>query len=244
MKADSELERWQSLWQTDVPVPHDLRERARRQIRRMRIMLAGDIAVTVIMGGGAAVWALNSDRPSVRLLVVWVWFTIAAAWIFRYFNNRDNWTGAAPSTDAFFEAWAKRCRETQRNLLFGIGLGMVQLVVCSAWVNRELHMRTGITLRQFVTLAPMTVVWLCAALLFVWAFWLSRKVRAEWIYVQRLKLDWENGEVASVHSPQESPKVKTKPRLLDSVVMFPTLFEGLDWQLRRRKRKRHGLPPM
>ena len=165
MPADPELQRWQSLWHSDTQIPHDLRQRARRQIRRMRMMLVGDIAVTVIMGGGATVWALNSDRPSVRLLAAWVWFTILIAWIFRYFNNRGNWTGAAPSTDAFFEAWVKRCREMQRNLIFGIALGIVQFVVCSAWVSRELQHTRGTTLRQLATSTPMDVVWLCAALL-------------------------------------------------------------------------------
>jgi hypothetical protein len=236
MHTDHELERWQSLWQADIQIPQDLRERARRQVRRMRMMLAGDIAVTVIMGGGATLWALNSDRSSVRLLAAWVWFTIAAAWIFRYFNNRGNWTGLAPSTDAFFEAWIKRCRETQRNLIFGIALGIVQFVVCSAWVHRELQRTHTITARQFATMTPMDVAWLCAAFLLGWAFWLSRKVRAEWIYAQRLKEEWEMGEPVPAVSPEVLTTVR-KWRFLESIILFPTRFESLDWQLRRRAKK-------
>jgi hypothetical protein len=233
MKTDTELERWQSLWQTDARIPDDLRERALRQVRRMRIMLAGDIAVTVIMGGGATIWALNSDRPAVRLLAAWVWFTILVAWIFRYFNNRGNWTGAAPSTDAFFEIWIRRCRETQRNLIFGIGLGAVQFAVCSAWVNRELHRMHGITPRQFATMAPMDVAYVCAAGLLAWALWLSRKVRTEWIYAQRLRNEWASGEPIPVPPPESLSPVR-KPRLIESISLFS---ESWDWQLRRKKKR-------
>lgn len=233
MKIDVELERWQSLWQTNAQIPPYLRERAMRQIRRMRMMLAGDVAVTVIMGGAAIVWALNSDRPSVKLLAAWVWFTIVVAWIFRYFNNRGNWTGAAPSTDAFFEAWIKRCRETQRNLTFGIGLGVVQLVVCSAWVNRELRLAHRVAPGQFATQAPMGVAWLFAAGLFAWAFWLSHKVRAERIYAQRTQQEWAMGEPISVVSPEPQAPSRT-PRFLESIRLFPNRFESLVWQLRRK----------
>ncbi|HWF45705.1 MAG TPA: hypothetical protein VG168_01765 [Bryobacteraceae bacterium] len=233
MKTDPELETWQSLWQADAQLPHDLRERAMRQVRRMRIMLAGDIAVTMIMGGGAVVWALNSDGPAVRLLVVWIWFTLLVAWIFRYLNNRGNWTGAAPSTDAFFEAWIRRCRATQRNLIFGIGLGAVQFAVCSAWVNRELHRMHGITVLQFATMAPMDVAYVCAAGLLAWALWLSRKVRAEWIYAQRLRDEWAIGEPIPVLSPGVLSPVRKK-RFLESITLFS---DSLDWQLRRKKKR-------
>lgn len=243
MKTDAELERWQSLWQTDAQIPQDLRERAMRQVRRMRMMLAGDIAVTVLAGGGATIWGLNADWPSVKLLVIWIWITIFTAWIFRYFNNRGNWTGVAPSTDTFFELWVRRCRENLRNLQFGIGLGVVQLIVSCGWVYRELHRANAITFREFLKLGPTDLALLCAAGLFAWAVQLTRKARAELTYVRRLKQDWQDGEVATVHSP-EAPTLQPKTRWLDSIVMFPSLVDSLDWQLRRRRRKRHGLPPI
>lgn len=240
MTTDPELERWQSLWQNEAQIPRDLRERAMRQVRRMRMMLAGDIAVTVIMGGGATVWALSSNHRSVTLLAAWVWFTIAAAWIFRYFNNRGNWTGLAPTTDAFFETWVRRCRETQRNLIFGIGLGVIQLLVCTAWVNRELHAAHRIEPRPFAATTPMYVAWLFAAGLFAWAFWLAHKVRVEWIYAQRLRDEWRTGEPIPAITPETLRTVR-KSRflsgLIESIVLFPTRCGSLDWQL-RRKRKR------
>jgi hypothetical protein len=234
MKTDRELENWQSLWQADEQIPRDLRERAMRQVRRMRIMLAGDIAVTVVMGGGAVVWALNSDHLAVRLLAVWIWTTIAAAWIFRYFNGHfNNWTGAAPSTDAFFETWVKRCRETRRNLQFGFGLGIIQLVVSSAWVFRELHRDHGISLLTFVTMARLDVAWLCAGLLFAWAVRFYKKVSADLTYAERLRDEWVTGAPIPVLSPDVRPRVR-KRRLLESIIAFS---DSLDWQLRRKKKR-------
>jgi hypothetical protein len=232
MKTDPELETWQALWQADAQLPLDLRERAMRQVRRMRIMLAGDIAVTVIMGGGATVWALTSNHIAVRLLAAWIWTTIVAAWIFRYFNNRGNWTGAAPSTDAFFETWVKRCRETRRNLQFGFGLGIVQLVVSSAWVFHELHRDLGISFRTFVIMPTVDFAWLCAGLLFAWAFQFYRKVSVDLAYARRLRDEWLTGEPVPA-LPPDAPPVR-KQRFLDSITLFG---ESWDWQLRRKKKR-------
>jgi hypothetical protein len=233
MKTDPELETWQSLWQADAQLPRDLRGRALRQVRRMRIMLAGDIAVTVVMGGGAVVWALNSGHFAVRLLAIWIWTTILAAWIFRYWNSHfNNWTGAAPSTDAFFETWVKRCREIRRNLQFGFGLGIVQLIVSSAWVFHELHRDHGISFLTFITMARLDVAWLCAGLLFAWAFRFYRKVSADLTYAQGLRDEWATGEPIPV-LPPEGPPVR-KRRFLESITLFS---ERLDWHLRRKKKR-------
>lgn len=233
MKTDPELERWQSLWQTDAQIPSDLRERAMRQVRRMRIMLAGDIAVTAIMGSGATIWALNSDRFMVRLLAVWIWTTIMAAWIFRYFNNRGNWTGAAPCTDVFFEAWVRRCREIRRNLQFGFGLGIVQLIVSSAWVFHELHRDQGISVRTFATMPAMDVAWLCAGLLFAWVLRFYRRVSADLLCAQHCKDEWEAGEPIPIVSPG-APAIVRKPRFFEPLTLFT---ESLNWQLRRKKKR-------
>jgi hypothetical protein len=187
----------------------------------------------MIMGGGAVVWALNSDGPAVRLLAVWIWTTITAAWIFRYWNSHfNNWTGAAPSTDAFFETWVKRCRETRRNLQFGFGLGIVQLIVSSAWVFHELHHGLGISFRAFVTMSPVDFAWLSAGLLFAWAFRFYRKVTLDLIYAQRLRDEWLTGEPIPV-LPPEAPPVR-KPRFLESITLFS---ERLDWHLRQKKKR-------
>lgn len=236
MNNDPELERWQSLWQTDGRIPPDLRERAMRQVRRMRILLIGDIAVTVIIGGGATLWGLSSSQPFIRLLTAWIWFTIIAAWIFRFFNHRGNWTGLAPSTDAFFEMWVKRCRENRRNLIFGIALGALQFTFCGFWINWELHQTRGISLRQFATAAPMDIAYVFAAGLLIWALWLFRKVTSELHYVERLKDEWTAGETVSGDVPERPARVP-KSRFIEAIIVFRRHLEALDLQHRRRRNR-------
>jgi len=238
-KTDPELERWQSLWQSDDQLPRDLQKSAMRQVRRMQMMLAADIAVTVVIGGVMLLWAVGSSQLSVRLLAAWVWLTIAAAWIFRYFNHRGNGTGVAPSTDEFFEAWVRRCREIHRNLRFGLGLGVVQLVVVTGWDYHELRPAHGLTLLQFATMIPMLLVWLFAAGLFAWVLRLTGKVRAEWFDAQRLRDEWANGEPLSL-TPETPPGVRKPPflnGLIESIVLFPTRCGSQEWQLRRRRKR-------
>jgi hypothetical protein len=236
MNNDPEMERWQSLWQAEAPISPDLRERAIRQVRRARVMLLGDIAVTVIIGGGVILWALSSHLTAVRLLTAWVWFTIFAAWIFRYFNHRGNWTGLAPSTDAFFEAWVKRCRNTRRNLIFGIALGCVQFSVCSVWVNAQLHRMHGMKTPQFVTMTPMVIAYLCAAGLLIWALWLFRKVNAELRYIERLSDEWADGQAVSDALPI-SPSLTRRPRALEAIALISKRFESLGWPHRWRRNR-------
>ncbi len=190
MNVDLELENWKSLWQTDVHVPADLRKKAQRQLRRMRIMLAADVCVTVVMGGAAIAWAVISKQPSVRMLATWVWMTLIAAWLFRWLNDRGNWTGAAPNMEAFLDQLQRRYQSSLASLNFGYVLGVVQLLFSSAWVYVELNRSSHITIWQFITLKANLAAWSCAALLFIAAIRFSRRLQRELAYVKRLRIDW------------------------------------------------------
>lgn len=54
MSLDTELEDWKRDWQAKAEVPADLRRKVERQSRRLKISLAGDVLVTVAIGGGDA----------------------------------------------------------------------------------------------------------------------------------------------------------------------------------------------
>ncbi len=190
MNVDLELEDWKSLWQTDVQIPSDLRDKANRQLRRMRIMLAADIGVTVVMGGAAIAWAATSNQPSVRMLATWVWMTLIAAWLFRWLNDRGVWKGAAPNTEAFLEQLQRRYQSSLGNLQFGYVLGVVQLLFSSLWVYVELNRSSHITVWQFMTLKANLAAWACAVLLFLAAQRFSRKLQRELASVRQLKHDW------------------------------------------------------
>ena len=69
MNLDLELDQWREQWQASPEAPPlaDLSKRVARQSRFMRIALAGDILVTIVIGGGIIVLAIlnaNPQRPS------------------------------------------------------------------------------------------------------------------------------------------------------------------------------------
>jgi len=61
MSLDTELETWRREWQSETTVPPDLRRRVERQSRWRKVTVAGDILVTVVIGGG--VIALAAREP-------------------------------------------------------------------------------------------------------------------------------------------------------------------------------------
>ena len=78
MNVDLELEDWRREWQSVfVPTP-DLRKRVDRQARWLKIALAGDTLVTVVIGGPVAAWAVLSPQTDVIVLAVVTWILIAA----------------------------------------------------------------------------------------------------------------------------------------------------------------------
>lgn len=234
MNDDLELKEWQSLWQRDVHLPSGLRETAMKQVRRLRTMLLADIGVTVGMGGACTIWAMRSSQPMVRLLAIWVWLTLVAAWIFRWFNNGGNWTGAAPNTHVFLERLRKSYRATLRNVAFGWLLGAVQLLFGSVWVYRELSRHERMSPGQFLTLTPNLFLWACAAAAFGWSVRFFLRVRREVACVERLQREWESEEVEAEKMPAP---VRTgtlvKGFLRHAERLVPADF---GWNLRRKKK--------
>jgi hypothetical protein len=68
VELDTELARWQGEWRAHEVIPPSLARRVERDTRRMRWGVAGEIAVTVAMGGGSVGWAVTSRRPDVAIL--------------------------------------------------------------------------------------------------------------------------------------------------------------------------------
>ena len=56
MKMDLELDQWREQWQSSAETPplSGLSKRVTRQSRLMRIALAGDMLVTIVIGGGVS----------------------------------------------------------------------------------------------------------------------------------------------------------------------------------------------
>ncbi len=154
MISDSELARWRDLWRSDEPVNAELAERARQAVRRFRLWIYAELLVTVVMGGGALLRAARAQQASVTMLAVWVWISLAAAWLFRFINDWSDLTGAATQTDSFAPVLIRRLRSNLRAAEFGGVLFFVQLFVTSAWVFRQVP----VTPTAVLAIASGTVV--------------------------------------------------------------------------------------
>jgi hypothetical protein len=194
MNDDLEFEKWKFLWQAEVTLPSGMREIAKKQMRRLRMMLWADIGVTVGVGGAAAIWGIHSAEPAVRVLAIWVWLTVVTAWIFRWFNSGGNWTGAAPNTHVFLERLRKSYRSTLRNIVFGWVLGAAQIMFCSGWVYRELNRHGNISISQFMILPANLLLFACATSVLAWSVWLFRKLTRELKCVQQLQSECDEAE--------------------------------------------------
>lgn len=231
MNDDVELEAWRSLWQTEVELPPGLRKRAKKQVRRLRMMLWADISVTLGAGGACAISAIRSAEPLVRLLAVWVWLTLITAWIFRWWNSGGNWTGAAPNTHVFLERLRKSYRVTLRNIAFGWILGLAQLAFCSNWVYRELDSGGHMSVWDFMKLPANLLLWACAAVVFAWSVWFFNKVKSELACVRRLQSEWGLAET------KIDDKLGSRAaEVINEFILLVSKFEAPASSLRRKKR--------
>ena len=136
MSLDAELEQWSSAWQSAAAVPPDLRQCVKRQSRWMRIMMAADILVTVVIGGGVTTLAVRAPQPAMVLLAAATWLFIAAAWAFALKVNRGLWAPAAVDTATFIELSIRRCRARLASTVFGAGLFVCEMAFCLGWIYR------------------------------------------------------------------------------------------------------------
>jgi hypothetical protein len=166
MKLDSEWEVLGREWrQVSQPLP-DLRARVRKESRRLRLFLAGDILVTVLFGGGSLAWAVVSRQTDVAQLAVAVWTCIGAAWLFGMVNRAGTWSPSASTTTAFLDVSIRRCRATAAMAVFGMALWLAEVVFFSAWVYRYLARRSLVTVEAFLLSWPM-IVWEAATVVFL-----------------------------------------------------------------------------
>jgi len=188
MNVDAELEVWRRQWQSGTAVPSDLRRRVEQQSRLMKIALAADILVTIVIGGGAVVWALRSPQPDILLLAVATWLFLAAAWTFTLTVHHGNWSPSGLDTSAFVEFLARRCRGMLAAIWFAAGLFLSEIVFCLGWVyHHSPEPRTPLLVWLFSNSLPIDIVWLATLAFFGFLVWYRRKKRAELAYLQNLR---------------------------------------------------------
>ena len=188
MNIDAELSVWREQWQSETTVPLELRRKVARQSRFMKIALMADIAVTVGIGGGTALWALRSPQPDIVLLTVATWIFIAAAWTFSLIVNRGAWSPSGLDTAAFVDLSLRRCRGRLAATWFGAFLFVTQIVFCLGWVyNHTPQPKEHLLSWLFSNSLPIDLVWLATVTMFGSVIWYRRKKKAELAYLLKLR---------------------------------------------------------
>jgi hypothetical protein len=187
MSIDSELESWRREWQLEARALPELASTVRRQSRYMKIMLAAEVLITLVIGGGALAWAVQSAQPDVVVLAAAVWVFLAAAWTFGSKNRKDCWRPAAMSTSAFLDISIRRCRAGVASARFGTVLYFCELLFCTAWVYRHKSLHTPVDLWVFLTSPALMMVWGCTVAFVVGVVWYRRRKRSELSYLLNLR---------------------------------------------------------
>lgn len=185
MNPDTELEAWRGEWQSEAAVPANLRQRVERQSRRMRLMIAGDVLVTVTIGGGTIALAWRTPQPDMMLLAAATWMFIAAAWVFRMVTNRGLWSPRAVDTAAYVELLIRRCRAKLAGTVFGGVLYVCEIVFCLGWIYAH---SAGTPLLSWIFFSSVFIdlVWLFSGVFFGFLVWYGRKNRGELAWLMKL----------------------------------------------------------
>ena len=187
MITDPELEQWSELFRSEALDHVQIAARANQAVRNFRLWLCAEVGVTIVMGGGAIWWAWQSHQTSVTALAVWVWISLAAAWIFRFFNDWNNFSGSPVAT------LRRRLHSNLRAAQFGGVLFFVQLFATSAWVFHELD----ISFRDYLML-PANIVFALGTVVFcAWVFWYCRKLKNELAELSKLEQEFAGSNVPS-----------------------------------------------
>jgi hypothetical protein len=179
MNLETELEQWRGAWQSPEAVPADLRRRVERQSRFMRIMVAADILVTVVIGGGALALAVRTPRPDKLLLAAATWLFIAIAWAFRWAISRGLWSTPTMHTAAFIDSLIRHCRAKLAGTVFGAILFVCEIVFCLGWIYQHLAPRPPLAAWLFFSSVFMDLVWLGTVAFFAFLIWYRRRKHAE-----------------------------------------------------------------
>ena len=180
MSVDLELEAWRQDWRS-VPGAHDfdLRKKVQRQSRLMRVAVALDCLVTVVIGGGVTFWAARSSQPDAVSLAVATWVFLAAAWTFVLTASSGNWAPASQDTAEFLSLSIRRARATLAATVFQTALFWTEIVFCLGWIYRHNQVRQPVLLWLLPSSLSMVAVWLASLAFTAFIVWFRRKKRRE-----------------------------------------------------------------
>ena len=82
----------------------------------MRRFVVGEVAVTMVFGGGSLAWR-SSPRTDALVLALGVWAFIAMAWTISFLLRRGAWAPVTATTTAFLELSILRCRRRRESIV-------------------------------------------------------------------------------------------------------------------------------
>jgi len=193
MEGDVELDSWRLLWQARAPVVPDVRDLVERETRRMRRFVAGEIAITIVFGGGSLGWAALSRRTDVLVLALGVWLFIAIAWTLAFLLRRGAWAPAAATTTAFLDLAILRCRRRHEAVIAQAVLYVMILGFDLAWIYFSTAPRAQPGALAFLTSGAIVWVWAVTAALAVAAVRYRQKLARELAALTGLRHEMEGG---------------------------------------------------
>lgn len=146
----------------------------------MKIGLIADSLVTLVMGGGATIWALRSPGSGMGLVSAATWFFLAAAWMFALITKRGLWAPSAIDTASFVDLSIRRCRAALAAIWFGASLFVSEVAFGLGWAYRHSGEESQPLLRWlWFSSLRIDIVWIFTVAFFVAIVWYRRKKKAE-----------------------------------------------------------------
>jgi hypothetical protein len=193
MEADVELDAWRVLWQARAPAVPDVKALVERETRRMRLFVAGEIAITIVFGGGSLAWAALSRRTDVLVLAIGVWLFIAIAWTLALLLRRGAWTPATATTTAYLDLAILRCRRRHEAVMAQAVLYAMILGFDLTWIYFSTPARGTLGPLAFLTSGGIAWVWAVTAALAVAAVRYRQKLARELEGLTGLRREIEAG---------------------------------------------------
>ena len=179
MSTELDLEALRKDWQAEDSIPPTLRRDVERQSRAMKISLAGDIFVTIVIGGGSIVWALISGQKDAGYVAFGTWMFLGAAWMFVLMINRGLWSPSAMDAATFLDLSIRRCQAALAATWFAALLFIAEMIFGLSWAytHAELHESVGRWL--LFSSVRIDVVWLATVAFVVGLIWFRNKKKRE-----------------------------------------------------------------
>jgi hypothetical protein len=179
MTAHLDLEALRQDWQAENTVPPTLRRDVERQSRQMKVGLAGDIFVTIVIGGGSTAWALLSGQKGAGWVALAAWLFLATAWTFVLMVNRGLWAPSAMDAATFMDLSIRRCQASLAATWFAATLFVAEIVFGLSWAYTHADLHESIVKWLLFSSVRIDIVWIATLAFVIGLVWFRNKKKRE-----------------------------------------------------------------